>query len=61
MEFINDNRCKSETVIVELSRQEVEDLIAVYNGMHKVGGGSWGCVGGGEKMKFVLDLERCFT
>ena len=48
-----------EVFVVELSRQEVEDLLAVYGGLSTRNYG-W-CEVLRDKMKFVLDLKRCST
>ena len=48
-----------EVFVVELSRQEVEDLLAVYGGLNTRNYG-W-CEVLRDKMKFVLDLKRCST
>lgn len=47
-----------EVFVVELSRQEVEDLIAVHSELHRAY--SW-CRVLRDKLHFVLDLKRCFT
>jgi len=47
-----------EVFVVELSRQEVEDLIGVYHSLYR--GYGW-CQVLRDKMEFVLDLKRCFT
>ena len=47
-----------EVFVVELSRQEVEDLINVHSELYRAY--SW-CRVLRDKMKFVLELKRCFT
>ena len=45
-----------EVFVVELSRQEVEDLLAVYGGVNTRNYG-W-CEVLAERMEFVLDLQK---